>query len=211
MRRMSAAVALVLFAALPGCWIEEEETSIGMGEFPSLMAEASCTWIFACCDTVERQTVTTATTQQGCVQQLRQSYQSQFQGAVSERWNGSVARGVVDAVRGSAETCPRSFDPADQIAASELVSFTKQAGDLCQNTWDCSTKFCKSGVCANPLPSGSSCAAGEPCKQGLRCTNGTCSVLQPDGAQCAVGTECISGACGAGKCVVSATYTCDGQ
>lgn len=211
MHRMAVALALVLFASLPSCFMTEEDTSIVKEDFPQQMAEASCTWIFACCDTAERQTVTSATNQAGCVQQLRQSYQSQFLGADPGRWNGDVARAVVDAVRGAVETCPRSYDPAEELATRELVSPTKQAGDLCQNTWDCTTTFCKSGVCANPLPSGSSCAAGEPCQSGLRCITGTCSVLQPDGALCATGTECISGACGGGKCVVSPTYTCDGQ
>jgi len=117
----------------------------------------------------------------------------------------------VDAVLGAAETCPRSYDPALEIDSRELVSPSKQAGDLCQNTWDCAIRFCKSGVCANPLPSGSSCAAGEPCQSGLRCINGACSVLQPDGAMCTAGSECFSGACGAGKCVVMPSYTCDGE
>ena len=193
-----------------GCVPEDPQTS--KLDFPASMAEAVCRWMATCCDAAEQTGMPgggiDAST---CASQLTTQYRTLFNDAEASRWDANAARELVDSVLEAAGSCPRAYDPADDLGQRELVTPTKQPGDMCTSTWDCSTKFCKSGVCANPLPAGSTCSSGEPCATGLRCIKGLCSELQPDGAVCTIGAECYSGACGGGKCVVLSTYTCDGK
>lgn len=207
-----AVIGLALGAILVsmGCTPEDPQTT--KEEFPTKMAEAACRWITGCCDSAEQTSIPGGGLDMAaCSSQLTTQYRTMFSGASEALWDGVAAQGLVDTVLEAATTCPRAFDPDNEMAARELVTPTKQPGDPCENTWDCSTKFCKNTVCANPLPSGSSCAAGEPCASGLRCIGGSCKELQPDGSQCTDGFECYSGSCAAGKCLVTQTYTCDGK
>jgi hypothetical protein len=206
-----AVIGLALGAILVsmGCTPEDPQTT--KEEFPTKMAEAVCRWITGCCDSAEQTSIPGGGLDLGaCSSQLATQYRTMFSSASEDLWNGLTAQELVDDVLEAATTCPRAFDPNVEMGSKELVTPTKQPGDLCENTWDCSTKFCKSGVCANPLPSGSSCAAGEPCADGLRCIEDSCKELQPDGAKCTVGAECYTGACLAGKCAMG-PYTCDGE
>jgi hypothetical protein len=142
---------------------------------------------------------------------MRSTYLSYYRDVEAAQWNAKDAVGCIDQINQALADCPANFDATAEADRCNLVASTKGPGDMCKNSWDCSTQFCKSGVCANPLPEGTTCAEGDRCAAGLRCVNGECKGLQPDGASCTIGTECISGACGGGKCVVSANYTCDGK
>lgn len=193
----------------PAC--TPEDPTVSKAAFPAAMAEAVCRWVTACCDQAEQQSQPGSGSEAACQSQVSSQYANLFQGADAELWNGTEAQSLVDQINRAAEECPKAFDPAYEVAKRTLVEPTKQPGDKCTDTWDCSTKFCLNGVCANPLAKDEACDQGEPCVAGLRCLSGVCSELQPDGAQCTTGAECISGACGGGQCVVSPTYTCDGK
>jgi hypothetical protein len=206
----STALVTLLTLTLAGCF-EEEEKTYDKNELAQALAEAECDWIFACCDSAEQDTkLGSGTSQSACVSSARSKYADLFRDADPEKWSGSAAAACLGTVRSAAESCPRAFDPVMEIDKCEMVAPDKKPGDLCQTSWDCTTKFCRSGTCANPLPDGSQCAPGDVCQTGLKCVNSTCVGLQPDGAACTVGDECYSGACGAGKCIASAKYTCDG-
>jgi hypothetical protein len=205
------AALLVAVLALPAC-LEDEPKKYDKDEFAIELAQRACAWIYACCDTAEKETLLGAgATEASCVSTMTTTYSSLVADARDEDWNGTEAASCIDGIDETTATCPKSFDIAEELDDCKLVEATKQPGDMCESSWECTTKFCKSGVCANPLPKGSSCAAGERCAAGLKCINGECSGLQPDGSACTTGDECISGTCGGGKCVVSATYTCDGE
>lgn len=202
--------ASLILLAQGGC--EKNDPKYTKGEFATAMGEATCRWSFSCCDGIERQRVVGDVQDESeCVTQVTARYTELYRDAGTEEWSGTGAVACADEIEAAADTCPRGFDPDAAHGECTLVAATLEPGDLCSNTWDCSTKFCKGGVCANPLPDGSPCEEAEPCASGLRCISGTCQSLQPDGAECQAGDQCISGACGAGQCVTSANYTCDGR
>jgi hypothetical protein len=210
---------LVVAICLTGC-TTEKDTGLSKNDFAMEMAQATCNWLFHCCDGSEREDLgkgnwsqywQDVSTEAVCASKLSTKYFDQFRDAQASAWSTGAARSCIDGILESATSCPRSFDPDSALTQCNLVTATKSPGDMCQNTWECTTKFCKSGVCANPLKEGSTCSEKEPCTGGTRCLSGTCSALQPDNASCKQGLECISGACGGGKCVVSTTFTCDGK
>lgn len=204
-------LVLTCAVALAACWAEEDK-KYDKNEFALALAEATCTWVDSCCDAPERDTLLgSGVDRTGCIADKRSDYATYFRDASPEQWNDDEAVSCVDAISELASSCPRAFDADREVDKCNLVTPNKNPGDMCDNSWDCTTKFCKSGVCANPLPENSSCTEGERCMEGLKCVSGTCTGLQPDGAACATGAECISGACGGGQCVVSEKYTCDGQ
>ncbi len=207
MMRPIALSALIALAA--GC--VAEDPGITKEGFAQAAAQAVCTWAFTCCDAMEQKAVAgNATDQSSCQVNLATTYAALYQTADPKAWDPKAARAQVDAVLGAAKSCPKAYDPMT-VLSTGIVLPNAGPGDTCSNTWQCTTKFCKGTVCANPIKAGGTCSANEPCELGLRCVVDTCKPLQPDGAACVDGTECISGACGGGKCVNSPTYTCDGK
>jgi len=204
------AVLLLGVLTLSACF-EEEPKSYDKNEFAGQLAEVACTWAFACCDSAEQATwLGSSMNQASCVSTLSASYVSLFGSASPDQWQGQDAAACIESLQELSASCPRAFDIDAEMDKCTLVKWTMEPGDLCQSNWDCSTKFCKNGVCAKPLASGSQCAAGDRCGTDLKCVNGTCVGLQPDGAACTDGSECYTGACAGGKCVSLANYTCDG-
>ena len=178
----TSAVLLVGVFALSACF-EEEPKKYNKEEFASELAQAACVWIFACCDTPEKETLLGAgATEATCVSTLTAQYSSFVADASEDDWNKSEAVSCVDGIAEATSTCQRAFDVDSELDKCKLVEATQQPGDMCQSSWECTTKFCKSGVCANPLPDGSTCAAGERCAAGLKCVVGVCAGLQPDGS-----------------------------
>jgi hypothetical protein len=204
---LALSISLISFA---GCI--EDDPEYNTTDFAHRMAEASCSYIFTCCDSAETETLLgSGASESGCITTMRSTYLSYYRDVDAAQWNAKDAVGCIDQINQALEGCPRNYDVTAEADQCNLVTPTKNAGDLCENSWDCSTQFCKSGVCANPLPEGATCTEEDRCETGVYCVNGTCKGLQPDGAVCTVGTECISGACGNGECVQSKTYTCDGE
>lgn len=209
---MSRTAVLLLAGtfALSACF-EEEPKSYDKNKFAGQLAEVACMWAFACCDSAEQASwLGSSMNQTSCVSTLRARYDSLFASANEDQWQGQDAASCIDSLQDLSASCPRAFDIDTEMDKCTLVKWTMEPGDLCQSNWDCSTKFCKNGVCAKPLAKGSQCAAGDRCDTDLKCVNGTCVGLQPDGAVCTDGSECYSGACAGGKCVSLANYTCDG-
>jgi hypothetical protein len=201
----------VLVALAAGC--TTEDPGITKEGFAQAAAQAVCTWAFACCDAAEQKSVAgAASDQSSCTVNLTATYAALYVDADVKDWDPKAARAQVDTVLAAAKNCPKAFD-AMAILSMGIVVPSKGPGDSCTNTWQCTTRFCKNTVCANPIKAGGSCSAGEPCEPGVRCVGdpGVCKALQPDGAACVNGNECISGACGGGQCVNSPTYTCDGK
>lgn len=192
-----------------GCSLEDPGYS--KDEFAQEMARAACGWVFSCCDNAEQSQFSTSSTEAGCRSQMRSGYSSLFLDADPQAWNPEDAFACVVALDDQVLQCPHSFDLSKYLEGCNVVAPSKNPGDFCESLWDCSTRFCKNGVCANPLPAGAKCSEEEPCQGDLRCLVGECQALEVDGAACTTGQECISGACGGGKCVVSSTYTCDGK
>lgn len=181
-------------------------------QFASELAKVSCDWIFACCDSAEQLVkANNATTKSDCIAQKTAGYITVYQSADAKSWNAQSARDCVLAVESKGAKCPRAFDPDTEVGTCQFVLATKKPGDFCSNRWECTTKFCKNGVCANPLADGMACQVDEPCASPLRCANGKCGALKVDGSSCVAGDECYTGACVAGVCKVVPTYTCDGQ
>jgi len=204
---MTKPIALcALFALGTGC--TTEDPGITKEGFASAAAQATCNWVFACCDSAERTNY--GSDQSSCIASMSTTYTALYKDADPQAWDPKMARAQVDSVQGAAQSCPKSYDPTE-ILSTGIVVPNAGPGDTCTNAWQCTTRFCKGTVCANPIKEGGLCSAGEPCAAGLRCVVDTCKPLQPDGAACVDGTECISGACGGGKCVNSPTYTCDGK
>lgn len=185
---------------------------VDKAQFPTQIAQAVCRWYFACCDIAERGNLKmTAATELECVSQLSASYAMAYQSADATRWDGKQGLACVEKVQAASTSCPKAYDPASDVAACSMITPTAGPGYPCASNWECTTKFCKSGVCAVAIPAGYECKPDEPCAAGLRCIEGKCKALQPDGAACTFGTECYSGACGGGQCVNSPNYTCDGR
>jgi len=201
---------VMMCLALWGC-IAEDPT-LNKEQFSSSMAKAVCSWVFKCCDSAERKSYAgTATDEAGCAVQLTSTYLSLYQTADPAAWMSDAAVAAVQDMQQKALKCDRGFDPSANLASYTLVLAKRIPGDPCATTWECTSKFCRTGTCANPLTAGATCTATEPCVAPLRCISSTCKALQPDGSSCIKGEECMSGACGAGQCVNSLTYTCDGK
>lgn len=224
MRNLACALGLVaataFASAVVGCGTDDPPYEIS--DFSRDAAATYCAWVYgdtaleqtACCDTAEQGQQPGAGSQASCVTEVLTDFQNMFQRVQPEAWNGGAAKSCVAQIAALAKTCGRNFEinAMDLVRNNcNLVTPTKQPGDTCTDNWDCSTAFCKSGVCANPIPNGDPCVDGDLCADKAVCTGGACKALQPDGAACTSGTECISGACGGGQCVNSSTYTCDGQ
>ncbi len=224
MKNLACALSLVaataFASAMVGCGSDDPPYEIS--DFAQDMAESYCAWAYgdatlkqtACCDGAEQGVLAGAGSQAACVTETAAMYQQVFRKVQPEVWNGDAARACVHKVANLATTCERNFMMTmSSMVRNEcgLVTSTKKPGDTCNDDWDCSTAFCKSGVCANPIPAGDPCVAGDICAENAICVNDVCKALQVDGAACGSGSECISGACGGGKCVNSQTYTCDGK
>ncbi len=210
MKKITVILA-ILWAGLTfsGCTLEDPGFS--KDEFAQEMARAACGWVFTCCDSAEQGEFSAASTETGCRSQMRSGYTALFSDADPQAWNMEDAYECVASLDELVDQCPHSLDLSKYLEGCNVVSASKNPGDFCESLWDCSTRFCKNGVCANPLPAGAKCNVEEPCAGDLRCLVGECRALEVDGAACTTGQECISGACGGGKCVVSSTYTCDGS
>lgn len=198
-----------------------------VADFSAEMAQTYCDWIYgdgvdvkACCDSAEQGTQPGAGNAAACLTEMTQTYNTMLKNIDPDAWSGGNASNCVRLVAELGKTCDRNFarNAAVLIRGTKcnLVRATAIAGDICSDDWECKTRFCKrstaggSGVCANPLPDGAACVEGDVCDGDAVCAVDKCKALQPDGAVCVDGTECFSGACGAGKCINSSTYTCDG-
>ncbi len=201
-------VCLLLPFVISAC--TTEDPGIDKTQFPSAMAAAACSWAFTCCDAAEVKTLTTGSTEAACTAELTTTYNNLYANANPAAWSPKDARQVVLDVQAAAASCPRGFDPTSTLNGHQPVFPSKGPGDLCNNTFECSTHFCNKGTCANPLPAGSTCSATDPCASSNRCINGVCKALQMDGSSCTDSVECYSGACGGGKCLSNTdTYRCD--
>lgn len=221
------AVALGLFgttalvaAALPACGVVEAPYEIN--DFSSDMAQTYCAWIYgdanaqqsACCDTAEQGTLPGQGNYAACVTDKSSEYETLLAHVVPESWNGGAAKQCVETVKALATTCTRSFALTAETKIRtdcNLVTPTKNAGDACTDNWDCQTTFCRSGTCANPIPNGDACKAGELCAGAAQCINDVCRALQPNDAACTHSYECMSGSCDGTQCVSSSVFMCDGQ
>lgn len=215
--------ATALIALTPGCGTDEAPYEVG--DFAAEMATVYCNWAYgaapvgnnqgqsACCDSAEQGTQPGTGDPNACISEMTLTYTQLYKNVDPKAWNGGVAKACVSSIRAAGITCERNFGRqiGDLLRACNIVTPTKIAGDLCDDNWQCKTAFCKSGVCANPLPDGQSCLETDICVAGTVCAAGVCKGLQPDGATCVDGTECFSGSCGAGKCVNLPNYTCDGK
>jgi hypothetical protein len=205
-------IALVAVLALcPAC--TPEDPGLSKDQFSQAAAQAACTWIFACCDTAEQKNFAgNATDKSSCVVNLSTTYAALYKDADIQAWDPKAAQAQVDTVSAAAKSCPKTYDPM-AVLSKNIVLPNANPGDSCTNSWQCTTRFCKGTVCANPIKSGGSCSAGEPCETNLRCvtSTNTCQALKVDNSTCVAGNECISGACGGGQCINSPTYTCDGK
>jgi hypothetical protein len=189
-----------------------DDPGFNQGQFATEAAKSYCRWVYACCDAAEQKDRSPGGgTQTACEASMTTTYLNLYQSADPTLWNGKAAKDCVAKLDATGATCPRNFDGTAQLIACPIVPATKKPGDFCSNTWECTTQFCKNGVCANPLPENMACAATDPCQMGLRCIGGKCTTLKIDGAQCVKGEECMTGACGAGQCVNVPQYTCDGK
>jgi hypothetical protein len=190
----------------------KEDPGYSKNDFAAEVATASCRWVYACCDSSEQKDYLKVTQDESaCVKQITTQYLDLYSSADPKIWNSQEAKACTGQIQESSKTCPKAYDPAVAVDKCPLVNPTKNPGDSCATTWECTTKFCRLGTCANPITEGNSCQGNEPCAGDLRCINGVCKALQPDNAVCTQGRECYSGACGGGKCIVSSTYTCDGR
>jgi hypothetical protein len=212
--RRAALLSAACAATLAAC--ATEDPGLTKDFFPQAAAKAACAWIFACCDTSEQKLFAgNATDEVSCTSNLTTTYLNLYATADPNAWDPKAARAVVDTIQAASagKACPKAFDPGATLAAAQIVTATKIPGKSCTNQWECTTHFCKNGVCALLGDLNEPCASNDQCDQQkkLRCIQGTCQGLQPDGAKCATGNECISGACGGGQCVNSANYTCDGK
>jgi hypothetical protein len=205
-------VLLAAVALLGSC--TSEPPGIDKLSFPSALAKATCGWIYKCCDTAEQKAYL-GTSEADCTAQYATNYGQLFSTADDKTWNPHEAQAIVDEVNTAKQTCPKTVDVNSIIAAHQIVAASKRPGDICTNTWECTTRFCRQGTCANPLPENSPCQATEPCQSPLRCvTSGTasvCKALKPNDSACTSSSECYSGACDGTKCITSPTYSCDGK
>ena len=205
-------VLLGAFVVLSGFSCGTTEPPYTTQSFSRGLSEAVCEWVEACCDAAEVRNQPGDGVRVACESELYNGYQTWLSGLAEADFRGDGAQACVAALSQRASSCPRSFDPDELLRNCDFAVPSLQAGDSgCTDHWQCSTRFCKSGICTNPLALGRSCVGGEICAEGLRCIGGVCAALQPDGAFCQAGNECISGTCGGGECVVSTNYTCDGK
>ena len=218
---MRKALAIYLLASVAfSC---SPDPTVSKAQFPAEIAQASCHYYFTCCvDSSQRQAKVAAATESECNGDLTSQYAASYAAADERTWDGKAAQECVDQIQmvsykpvsgaTSASYCKRGFDPAAAVLSCRMILPVLKAGDTgCTYNWQCTTQFCHSGTCANPIQAGYACAKGEPCASGLACVNGVCAGQKPDGSSCTVSDECISASCGGGKCVNSTRYTCDGQ
>ena len=192
-----------------------DDPGYNSGQFASELAKVHCDWIFSCCDSAaeQEQELGSKMTKSDCITKWTASYLDTYQSADPKAWNGQAARDCANVVANSTTTCPRTFDPAAKAFACPIVAATKSLGKLCTSAWECTSKFCKSGVCAEPFTDGMACGAGDVCAGSLRCAGGKCTGLKGEGLGCASSDECVSGQCSLGKCTYdpAAPYFCDGK
>jgi hypothetical protein len=182
-------------------------------QFASEVAKVHCDWLFTCCDNAEQKDRVTATTELECVSQMTTTYLGVYSSADARVWNAQAAKGCVDALATSASACSRGFDPSSVAFGCQIVPTSKTLGQLCNNAFECTSKFCKSNICAEPFTDGMTCTTGDVCAGALRCVGGKCTSRKPDGSSCTSSDECVSAQCGGGKCYYdpAGAFTCDGK
>lgn len=214
-----AALLFALSSFTTACTTEDPVYQIE--QFTTDMAQAYCLWIYgdsasqspACCDSEEQKQQLGGGSYSQCLSDMQQELSASLANIDPTLWRGNVAKACAATAVENALVCQRNYDLSFYkliTAECELVTPEKNPGDICASSWDCTTRFCKSGVCANPLPEDSACVEGDLCQGDSRCIDSVCTAPQVDGAACTSGDECISGSCGGGVCVNTTKYSCDG-
>ena len=205
MKRLGSLLAAILFCGM-ACGSDE---GLSQAEYPEKMAKVGCAHEFACCSPAERST-SQYKSEAECI-----TYVKKIAGLIAivpdENWSKTGAAEMLARLEGINDGCKRSV-PDSELQRGVFKS-TKNPGDQCKHSWECPSLICRSGVCANLPKNGESCDSTGGCEGGLYCPfpASKCAPLLADGAKCFEDGDCKSNSCGAGECVTTQTYKCDGK